>query len=252
MLFFKQILNVGGIKAGSERRVAARYPVYPQFPVKALLNVAARDTMGQLIKARDGEGWDWAAKLINLSATGARLQVQASSEALNGDPCVLKFDIQGYVLSLPGQIAHLKNKRDSTTYGLVFDLTDPATQRAYNQLLDLVALGSSLKLAKPMKPDSTGYLYEKYNGMPDSHLSIWRSVKSREVEAFEFVLKDSMVRGLAGRPGVECLNGTVAAKAKPASPAKAGEIKRLYQWVVLNLAPTVPDEVRDFLQQHAV
>lgn len=251
MLFFKRILNVGGEPSGSERRVNARYPVQPKFPIKAVLNVAGRDTMGQLLKTKEGGGWDWAAKLVNLSATGARLQLPPTVEAQRGDPCQLKLDVDGYVLSLPGRIAHLGERRSVMTYGVMLDLADPGTQRAYNQLLDFVALGSSLKAAKPSKADKSGYLHERYEGVPSSYLSIWRQMETKEVAAFEFVLKDCMVRGLAGRPGVECLNGTDVATAKKALPAQSAEIQRLYQWVVLNLAPAVSADVRAFLLKHA-
>jgi len=39
--------------------------------------------------------------------------------------------------------------------------------------------------------------------------------------------------------------------ARAATPAKAVEIKRLFNWVLPNLAPTVPDDVRDFLRHYA-
>lgn len=251
MLFFKRILNVGRKTSGSERRVAERYTVYPQFPVTAVLNIAGRDTTGQLLQSKDGMGWDWAAKLVNLSSTGARLQLPPTVEAQRDDPCHLKLDVQGYVLTLPGRIAHLGEKRDSIVYGLVLDLADPVTQRAYDQLLDLVALGSSLNLSKPRKADESGFLFERYDGVHDSHLDIWRHEESKEVSAFEFVLKDCMVRGLDSRPGVVCRKGTNAATAKRATSAQDEEIKRLFQWVVLNLAPAVPDDVRAFLMKHA-
>lgn len=214
MLFFKRILTGATPEAGSERRVSARYAVHPQFPVKAVLNVAGRDTMGRLLTTKMGGGWDWPAIPVNLSATGARLQVPPTVEALRNDNCLLKLDIQGYELLIPGRIAHLGEQRNAIIYGVVLDLSNPGTQRAYNQLLDFVALGASLKAGKPMKKDKSGYFFERYDGVPSSYLSIWRSIESKEPEAFEFVLKDCMVRALAGNPGVDCLNSTDAATAK--------------------------------------
>jgi hypothetical protein len=248
MLFFKRILDVKKNEASSERRVAARYAVLPGFPLKTVLSITGRDDLGQPLK---GEGTDWTGRLINLSATGARVQMPRTVIAQRDDKCGLKLDIQGYELIVPGVIAHVAERRDSLVFGLGLDLEASRTAAAYRQLVELVALGASLRQVKPLQPDPSGYLVEQFAGEPSSRLVVWRQMAGRDVAAFEFQLKDCLVRGLAGRAGLECFTGTDSATARPASGAKAGEILRLYQWVVLNLAPAVPADVRDFLQLHA-
>ena len=71
------------------------------------------------------------------------------------------------------------------------------------QLLDVVALGSTLKLERAAKqPDASGYIVEVYAGNRPSRLTVWRHPADESVMAFEFVLKDNMVRAAAGqRPG---------------------------------------------------
>ena len=250
MLFFKRILDVKKTAAPSERRVAARYAVLPGFPLKTVLNIVGRDELGQPLTGRGGEGTDWTGRLINLSSTGARVQMPHTVLAQRGDACRLKLDMQGYVLVVPGTIAHVAERRDSLVFGLALDLEASLTAAAYGQLVELVALGSTLKLVKPLQPDASGYLVEQYEGEPSSRLVIWRQMVGREVAAFEFQMKDCVVRGLAGREGLECFTGTSTTGVKAATGAKGEEILRLYQWVVLNLAPAVPADVRDFLQSH--
>jgi hypothetical protein len=248
MLFFKRILDTKKAEAPSDRRVAARYAVLPGFPLKTVLGIVGRDELGQPLK---GEGTDWTGRLINLSFSGARVQMPPTILAQRGDSCQLKLDMQGYLLVVPGRIAHVAERRDSLVLGLTLDLEASSTAVAYRQLVELVALGSSLRLTKPLQPDASGYLIEEYAGEPSSRLIIWRQMVGRDVAAFEFQLKDCIVRGLAGREGLECFAGTDTKNARPASGAKGEEILRLYQWVVLNLATDVPPDVRDFLQLHA-
>jgi hypothetical protein len=83
-----------------------------------------------------------------------------------------------------------------------------------------------------------------------SRLSIWRERRDRSVVAFEFVLKDSIVRAAAGQVA-EYLYGTDGASAAPADPVKEGELRRLFQWVVPNVPDEIPAEVRAFLRQYA-
>jgi len=247
MLFFKRILDVKKSAAPAERRGGERYAVRPDFPVKTIVNIAGRDDLGQPLE--NSPGIDWTGRLINLSASGARVQLPRTVIAQRGDACTLRIDVQGYVLEVPGIVAHVAERRDSLVFGLTLDLGSSPAQLAFRQLVELVALGSTLKLVRPAQPDESGYIVEQYAGEPASRLTIWRQMVGREVAAFEFQMKDCIVRGLAGRQGLECFDG--AATGRPVKGAKEDEIQRLYQWVVLNLAPAVPADVRDFLMRIA-
>lgn len=252
MLFFKRILDVRKTPAtATNRRENSRFVVNPGFPVNAVLNIAERDGFGKLPKARRANGRDWSVQLINLSTTGARLQVPAGVNGKKDDFCRLKLDVQGYQLIVPGRIAHVAADGGHQVFGLLLDLGAANTADCYRQLIDLVALGSSLALVKPAVPDASGYLVEEYAGEPASRLRVWRDPAGRAVTAFEFLLKDCLVRGLAAGAGLECYKGTEARSAKEAKGAQGDEIKRLYQWVVLNLAPAVPADVQEFLRRYA-
>ena len=253
MLFFKRILDVSKTPAKTiNRREASRFVVNPEFPVQAVLNLVSRDEFGQLPKAGRNEGQDRPVQLVNLSTTGARLQVPLEVKAKRGDFCRLKIDVQGYQLVVPGHIAHVAREEGHHVYGLVLDLGAANTSAGYRQLIELVALGSSLAQTKAPLLDGTGYQLEEYAGEPASCLSIWRSLAGGAVIAFQFQLKDCLVRGHDGSTGLESFTGTDAKTARPAKAEQGEEIKRLFQWVVLNLAPAVPTEVQDFLKNHAI
>ena len=246
MQFFKRILKapepeVKGI-AREERRSAQRLAINPKFPLKTALSFTDGDDTRQRR--------DWKGRLINCSAVGARIQLGPAALAVRGDYCDLKLSLEGFKLVVPCHITNIRVERDGIHFGLKHDIDDAATQNAYRQFLEIVALGATLKPKfKLSKPDESGYLVEQYAGDSQSRLRVWRDRADRKVAAFEFLLKDCLVRG-AREQAVEHLDGT-ATGAQPAAPNKAAEIQRLYQWVVPNLAPAVPADVREFLQYFA-
>ncbi len=253
MKFFKRILNFSDAgTVPNEKRSRQRYAPNEQFPLKAVLNLTGRDETGAELQNRHGGlGWDWSGRLVNFSDHGARMQLPASVSAMRGDSCHLKLALEGYKLVIPGRIANLSEQRDSVVYGLTLDIKDESTQLAYRQLIELVALGATLKpSAKAAKRDQSGYLVEQYTGATRSRLKVWRDQADKAVAAFEFMLQDCLVRAAQGHR-VEYLVGTDAAEARQASGSKSTEIHRLFHWVVPNLAPAVPADVREFLQRYA-
>jgi len=252
MQFFKRILNFKEAGAASaERRSGQRFAPSAKFPLKAVLNVAGRDDTGAVLQNSRGGGWDWGGRLVNFSDCGARMQLPPSVVAARGDPCRLKLSLEGYDLSLPSRVANVREQNDSILFGLTLDIPDEGTRRAYRQLLELVALGATLKpVPASAKADASGRLVEQYAGDTRARLRVWRDQACRVVTAFEFMLKDCGVRGSAGS-GLEYLTGSKPEEARRAPPSQTAEIHRLFHWVVPNLAPAVPADVRKFLQAYA-
>jgi hypothetical protein len=252
MLFFKRILGISDADAPSERRGGNRYAVGVRFPMKVILNTRGRDEMGQELKSKDDAGWDWEGRLINLSLTGARMQVPPTMHAHVGDACRLKFEIEGYRLSLPGHIAHISERRDSFVYGLRLDDQATDSRQGYQQLVDLVSLGATLKPARPAAPDeASGYLVERYVGEEQSRLDVWREFAGRAIVAFDFRMKHCCVRGLHDRGGLEYFVDVDDEHVQVAPQNQAAEIHRLFHWVVPNIATAVPMDVREFLKKYA-
>lgn len=252
MLFFKRILGMSEPEEPPDRRGGIRFAVGAKFPVKTVLNTQGRDEMGVLLKSKDNAGWDWGGRLVNLSVYGARIQVPATMHAHLGDPCKLKFEIDGYQLALPGSIVHIVERRDSFVYGLKLDLGIDESARAYHQLVDLVSLGATLQPVQPPEPDATtGYLLEQYAGENRSRLKVWRQPAGRSIVGFDFRLKHCSVRGLRDRPELEYFVDVDNESVQFAPEAQVAEIRRLFQWVVPNIASAVPADVREFLQEFA-
>lgn len=255
MQFFKRILKEPEKEpdqevARVERRSKQRFALGPKFPLKAVLNLAQRDDSGAPM-THSRHGWNWKGRLLDCSEQGARMQFNAAFNAASGDAGSLHLELEGFELFLPCHISNIKEEGSGIVFGLKHDLTDPATDNAYRQLLEIVALGATLKpCAKNSKPDESGYLMEQYASDWQSRLTVWRDKSDKEMTAFEFLLKDCLVRA-AREQEPEYLDGIEAAGSRPAAPNKAAEIHRLFRWVAANLPSAVAADVREFLQYFA-
>lgn len=252
MLFFKRILQEPAPPAQDaprvERRSARRFTVNPKFPLKAVLSAVGRDDSGAPM-SRSRQGWHWKGRLIDCSEQGARIQMGPALKVEARDLCDLMLTVDDFALTIPCHISNIREQAGSMVFGLKHYIESEEIRQAYHQLLDVLALGSTLKLqAKTEQADASGYLVERYGSDRPSRLTVWRHPEDGSVAAFEFQLKDSLVRAAAGR-GIKYLAGVT--EPRPASAAKALEIQRLFNWVLPNLAPSVPADVRAFLQRFA-
>lgn len=251
MLFFKRILKVPEPAVNPvplvEQRRGPRYAVNPKFPIKAVLSFIGRDDTGVPL-SNTRHGWNWKGRLIDCSEQGAHIQMGPALKVAAHELCDLKLALDDFELTIPCHIANVREKTEGFVFGLKHDIEDETTRIAYIQLLEVLALGSTLKLhGKTAKPDESGYLVEHYDSDRSARLEVWRHPSDQSVAAFEFQLQDNLVRAAAGQ-GMQYLTG---ASARPAAAAKALEIQRLFSWVVPNIAAAVPDDVRAFLRHYA-
>lgn len=261
MLFFKRILKEpvpaapGAIAPGvnapeAERRNEQRFKVSPDFPLKVVLSFVARDASGAPM-SNTRHGWNWKGRLIDCSDEGARMQLGPGIRAEIGEACDMKLAVQDFEITVPCRVTNLVEEPAGAVLGLNHAIEDPAALEAYRQLIEVVALGSTLKLqSRTPTPDESGYIVEQFGGTRSSRLTVWRYPGKGGVAAFEFVLKDNLVRAAAGQR-VEFLADIDGHGSQPASSEKCVEIGRLFQWVVPNLPAEVPADLRAFLKHYA-
>jgi hypothetical protein len=252
MLLSQRILGFPQDEIPADRRLDLRYCISPRFPLRTVLILAGPDDVSVSLPFHEGGGRDWAGRLINISRLGARIQLPPKFAAKIGERCTLKLDLEGHLLQLTGQIAHITERRDSMNVGLLMDPIEPAARAAYDQFVELIALGATLRPTKPAEPHDDYYLVEQYEGETGTRLNVWRSCTGHAVAAFEFRLRDYRVRGLAGRRELEYLFATaVDGESLMASEQQSAEMHQLFHWVVPNLPTIVPADVREFLLQYA-
>lgn len=261
-MFFKRILgkepeskapaaSAAPAAPAVERRSLQRYAISPDFPLKAVLSFIGRDESGAPM-SDTRHGWNWKGSLIDISEEGARLQLGPVVKVQEGEPCDLKLSVQDFELSIPCRITNLTDRPEGIVVGLGHAIEEPAVLHGYQQLVEVIALGSTLKLQAAAKtPDASGYLVEVYTSTRPSRLTVWRHPADQSVSAFEFILQDNLVRAAAGRT-VEFMSDVSGTGSRAASAEKCLEIGRLFTWVVPNLPAEVPAEIRAFLRHYAV
>jgi len=220
------------------------------LPDKALLSYVGRDDTGAPM-SDSRHGWNWKGKLIDCSDFGARMQLGTGGlRAVVGEACDLRIRVQDFEINVPCHVTNIREQDDGMIFGLKHDIEDAATLRDYRQFVEVVALASTLKLKKKTtQPDESGYSTEHYGSSRPSSLTVWRHPANAAVAAFEFILKDSMVRAVSSR-GLEFFTGDDKGS-HPATAMRSLEIQRLFQWVVANLPREIPEDVRDFLGRYA-
>jgi hypothetical protein len=230
-----------------ERRRSRRYVVNPQFPIKALLSFRGhKGTASPTGEPQPVERWE--GRLINCSEHGVRILMNSGQKVGVRDLCDLHLAVQEFQMTIPARISNINVEAEGLVFGLQHDDMDAETRQTYLQLIDILSLGAGLRLGlKTSTPDATGNLMECYsNKQRTARLTVWRVPATGGVASFEFLLKDSLVRGVTGQR-LEFRN---AADGRAATAGRAGEIRRLFQWVVPNVAETVPIEVRDILKRY--
>lgn len=233
-----------------DRRSEQRFTVPPDLPLKAGLSLVGRDDTGAPM-SDSRHNWNWKGHLVDFSGEGARMQMGPGVRAAVGDTCDLLLTIEGIEVTVPSQIANIRETAEGTVVGLKHCIDNENTWGAYRLLLEVVSLGTTLEEQfKRNEADEFGYLVEQYASPWGSRLTVWREPKRKAVAAFEFVLNDGMVRAADGQE-LEYLSGQDAATAQPASYEKIGEIHRLFHWVAPSLAPVVPSDVKQFVQRYA-
>jgi hypothetical protein len=245
VLLFSRILNIKKSQARQmERRLERRYQPGRHFPLLATIDV---------------EGEPRAAKVLDLSAHGAGLQVSGPSYRLGLD-AKLHLMLEDTWMEFPCRVAHVKTLSAGCRLGLAAQFENFATQKAYLQLLQPVALGSAMRPVpgEEIRQDEPELYKSAFTGLPGTELQVWRQgdpmgeLVSFVCEFDEFVVRGDTSVGvlqIASRKQVPRL----PSKLRPAVPRKlAGglheEVRLLFRWTMLNLPKEVPGDIRTYLQ----
>ncbi len=245
MSFFKRILRFKKETiAQQEQRHAQRYPLNADSPLQCVLQLGHRHRSGQV---------------INLSGTGVSLRTAKDLEATRDQACRLTFSLGKYQLAVDATVAHSRAADRHLTLGLALKFAGFEIQKSYLQLLEPIAIGTTLAPASAglLRETEPGIITDRYYSPGDAQLTIWRNFAGQSVHGFEFRMRDYFVRSHGAPPNLEIYTCEESQPGRQgyAGPAlrkagdKTAEIRQLFRWVVPHLSKTVPDDARSFLGQ---
>lgn len=250
MSFFKRILQfkkeTPAQREQREQRHAQRYILTAETPLQCVVQLGSR--------FRSGEP-------LNLSGTGLSLRLPKDVEVTRGQTCRVTLSVEKYQLPLNATIIHLRRDDRHVTLGLSLQFGDFENQQAYLQLLDPIAIGSTLAPAKAdgLRFAEPGIITDRYESPADAQLTVWRTFAGQSLLGFELRLHEYYVRCRGTPPQLEIYTSAGTASAHPGYtvPAlkkagdKSADIRRLFRWVVPHLNKSIPEDIRTFLAQQA-
>jgi len=245
-----------------DKRKAKRYPVGPGFPLRATITLPDIDTTGKRSgddpKKPGAGGRDWSGVPVNVSESGMSIQLPPAAISARDHQTLITLALDGHQIQLPAKVAHFRVQAASAFCGLQLEVKDAAQRKAYLQLVNIVAMGSTFAAGKKptnLKP-RPGRVVEQYMSEHSAMLTAWRDSTTGKVDSFEMVMNSHCVRGIVGRPSLEIFSSKKEsdkmAWSMPSFGSSAGvenpEVRQLYRWVVFNLPKAVPSDLRDVLR----
>jgi len=244
-----------------DKRKAKRYPVGNGFPLRATITLPDTDTTGAR-RSTDPKapaaGRDWNGVPVNLSESGLSVQLPPAATSRRDHKTLVTLALDGHQIQLPASVAHFRVQAASAFCGLKLEVTDVSQRKAYLQLVEIVAMGSSFMAGKKptkLKPRQ-GRNVEQYPSSREAVLTAWRDSTTGKLDSFELVMNSHCVRGIVGRPAIEIFSSKKesdkVAWSAPGFGSSAGvenpEVRQLYRWVTFNLPKAVPADLRDVMR----
>lgn len=249
MLLFKRIFDFKKEEVRQlEQRMSSRHVPGKAFP------------LGVRLRYLDGE---WPARLVNISAGGLALEIDGAAPDPVGLAANVLLRLESHLLDLRAAVTHSHRSGHDWMCGLSVGQLDFNDRKAYLQLLQPIAIGTSMK---PLPDDRVQqnepqFVKQVFTGESDSVLSVWLAKRfGTPLHSFEFRMSDYFVRADAATRVLEVFlreemddtsRGRFTTPVFDTTGGRNDEIRRLFRWVVLNLPESISGDIREFLREMA-
>lgn len=232
-------------KAGESKRKQTRYAVSDDCRVKASILLRSSDAASA--------NKDWPGTLVDVSASGAHIQISLAAVAYQGDSCVLKLAHGGRKAEFRGVLAHYVCSARYSMCGVRFDFSFAEADKTYLPFFKAIVASATLKAGETAT--EPGRYREEYNGPGSTKLVVWRDDKpERTVVAFDYAMaRYGAVLPDAGpdmfknkeRVGFRAVEG---GGTTPLTPAQEAEARWEFSLAASNLPKTIAPDIRRLLR----
>jgi hypothetical protein len=228
----------------SDKRKKTRYLIGPSFPLKVVL----------ALRGESGTAWkDWSCTLVDVSASGAHVQMNLAAVAFPDNPCRIKFSLGNFNLEIPSTVAHFVCYARYAVCGVRFDFSNAAIEKAYAKILEPVMIGATLAPVET-EQDSSGRHKEQFANKNTEVLTIWRDPTGGQVSGFHFRMHRFAAEAAqptgseaGARPTLKLKLASADEYSLPLTDAQDVEARWLYRLAAANLPASMPADVRKYL-----
>jgi len=242
-------MSVHDAKSGESKRKHARYAVSDDCRLSASITIRSSDA-GTASK-------DWLGTLVDVSATGAHIQISMAAVAFPGDSCLMKFALGKQKVEVWGKLAHYICSARYSVCGVKFDAPFERLDKTFQSMFRAIMASSTLK-GGAVDSDMPGRYKEEYRGPGFTKLVVYRDNKpERAIVGFDY----TMARFAANLPvaGANMFENKQAvtfraapnesgATGAPVTGTAAEEARGEFNLAASNLPATIPPDVRKFLR----
>ncbi len=249
MLLFNRILDFEPDKVVQmgDQRLDQRYTPGPAFPLQAWLVI---------------NGKEWPAKVANLSSNGIGLTVDPAAQPTARELVKIKLSVGKHQQVISAQLKHVRPASKGVYCGIGMNFDNFIVQKIYLQLLQPIIIGQSLQpvAADLVIQNEPQLIKQVYRGEDQAVLTVWLGKSpGTPVHSFEFQMHDFFCRADAvvgvleaySREPTDSFKGKLSNPVFDISGGLQDEIRQLFRWILPNLPPAIPDDVRMFLQRFA-
>lgn len=191
---------------------------------------------------------DWPGTLVDMSTSGAHIQISMGAVAYKGDSCVLKLSHGAVKADVRATLVHYVCSARFSVCGLRFDHSaDKACQVFFK------AIVASATLKEGETGSEPGRYREEYPGAGHAKLVVWRDNKpGGAVVAFDYTMaRYSAVLSAAGPDMVknkQQVSFKAADSGVPLSHAQEAEARWEFSLAASNLPKAIAPDIRRFLR----
>lgn len=242
-------MGANDAKDGISKRKQTRYAVDDDCRLKASINIRSSDAATA--------GKDWLGTLVDVSATGAHIQISMAAVAFPGDSCQLKLSLGAQKAEIWGKLAHYVCSARYSVCGVKFDAPLEKLDKAFQSMFRAIVASSTLK-GGTTDSDMPGRYREEYAGPGHARLVVYRDNRpERAIVAFDYTMARYAAKLAAAGPNMFENKQAVTFRAAPndsgalgapVAGAQADEARWEFNLAASNLPKTIPADVRKFLR----
>jgi hypothetical protein len=239
-------MNSDDTKTKESQRKQVRYAVTDDCRLRATIRLRSSDEASA--------NKEWPGTLVDLSATGAHIQISLAAVAYIGNSCALSLAHGGIKTELRGTLAHYVCSARYSVCGVKFDTFAGGWDKMYQQFFKAIVASATLSVG-PAGTESPGRHREEFRGPDHVRLVVWRDKPGGTLLDFDY----SMARYGAAltAAGTDMFKNKEQVRFKAAeggdtgmalSKAQEAEARWEFSLAASNLPKTIAPDIRRFLR----